>query len=301
MSRYRLSFSEKRRARLAKKVDRLDRLEPRIPVTEPISFTAMSLGALRGLAQLGIMDAQGGGNRLKAHGPVDGRTAAHGAASAQGQIQFPALTADILPFAVGLRPGLSAGSRIARAADASYQPDAPARGSSGLSADSAGDWLNLSNAASDSTEPGILAPWTPAKSPGGGAAMAPRGGSGAPAAASATAQSGRSECPRPRRAPAALAGGSAALLAAAAGAANSGSAPAGARRARRTRRARQAPERQAARPESPSIPSTAAQSPARAGRRQAQLHTRSRAIPRARAKGHSHTSRSMFWTGTTGR
>ncbi len=61
MSRHRLSFAEKRRARLARKFDRLDSLEPRIPVTEPISFTAMSLGALRGLTAIGIMDAMGGG------------------------------------------------------------------------------------------------------------------------------------------------------------------------------------------------------------------------------------------------
>jgi len=60
MSRPRKSFSEKRRARLARKFDHLDCLEPRIPVTEPISFTALSVSALRGLAALGIMDASGG-------------------------------------------------------------------------------------------------------------------------------------------------------------------------------------------------------------------------------------------------
>ena len=60
MSRTRMSFSQKRRARLAKKFDQLERLEPRMPVTEPISFPALSLSALGGLRQLGIMDVMGG-------------------------------------------------------------------------------------------------------------------------------------------------------------------------------------------------------------------------------------------------
>ena len=138
----------------------------------------MSLGALRGLAAIGVMDAIGGGSSLKAQPPAGARAAGHGAASARGQIRFPALTVDILPLSVGLPPGSPAG----RAADASYQPEAAARSSSGsadLSSDSAGDWLSLSDAASDPTESALADEWQPAKPPGGGAAMAPRGGSGA--------------------------------------------------------------------------------------------------------------------------
>ena len=55
-----LSYTERRRARLALKFGRLDQLETRNTITEPISVTALSLTALRGLAQLGIMQADGG-------------------------------------------------------------------------------------------------------------------------------------------------------------------------------------------------------------------------------------------------
>ena len=47
--RLHLSFTEYRRRRLAKKVDRLDRLESRTTITEPISFTGMALSAMAGL------------------------------------------------------------------------------------------------------------------------------------------------------------------------------------------------------------------------------------------------------------
>ena len=43
-----LSFTEARRRRLAKKVDRLDRLESRTTITEPISFTGLALSAIAG-------------------------------------------------------------------------------------------------------------------------------------------------------------------------------------------------------------------------------------------------------------
>ena len=67
MSR-RLSFTERRRARqpLAMKFGRLDRLETRNTITEPISVTALSFTAFRGLAQLGIMQADGGNSALLA-------------------------------------------------------------------------------------------------------------------------------------------------------------------------------------------------------------------------------------------
>ena len=42
MSR-RLSFTERRRRRLAKQMDRLDRLESRTTITEPVSFTGLAL------------------------------------------------------------------------------------------------------------------------------------------------------------------------------------------------------------------------------------------------------------------
>ena len=60
MPRLRLSFTERRRARLARRVDLLDRLEPRSNA-EPITVTALTLGALPALSQLGIMDEWMGG------------------------------------------------------------------------------------------------------------------------------------------------------------------------------------------------------------------------------------------------
>ena len=59
-----ISFTEKRRARLRKAVDRIDQLEPRTTITEPISVTALSVSALRGLAQLGIIQVHGGSDAL---------------------------------------------------------------------------------------------------------------------------------------------------------------------------------------------------------------------------------------------
>jgi hypothetical protein len=56
MSR-RLSLTERRRIRQAMKLGRLDRLETRNTITEPLSITTLSFTAFRGLAQLGIMQA----------------------------------------------------------------------------------------------------------------------------------------------------------------------------------------------------------------------------------------------------
>ena len=64
MSFRRASFTETRRRSLAKRVDRLDRLESRTTITEPISFTGLSITALRGLAQLGLMYPNGAASGL---------------------------------------------------------------------------------------------------------------------------------------------------------------------------------------------------------------------------------------------
>ena len=60
----RLSFTERRRRRLAKKVDRIDRLETRNTITEPISITGLLIPAVSGLVRLGIMHPYGGSNAL---------------------------------------------------------------------------------------------------------------------------------------------------------------------------------------------------------------------------------------------
>ena len=64
MSRRHLSFTEKRRHRHRKQVDRLDRLETRNTITEPISVLGLSVSALRGMVQLGIMHPNGGSNAV---------------------------------------------------------------------------------------------------------------------------------------------------------------------------------------------------------------------------------------------
>ena len=64
MSFRRASFTETRRRRLAKRVDRLDGLESRTTITEPISFTGLSITALRGLAQLELLYPNGAASGL---------------------------------------------------------------------------------------------------------------------------------------------------------------------------------------------------------------------------------------------
>jgi hypothetical protein len=60
MPRIHLSFTERRRRKLALKVDRLDRLESRSTVT-PIGATALGLGAFPALGSIGGMHATEGG------------------------------------------------------------------------------------------------------------------------------------------------------------------------------------------------------------------------------------------------
>ena len=58
MPRFRLSFTERRRRKLALKVEVFNRrLETRNTITEPISVLGLATGAFRGLAQLGIMQS----------------------------------------------------------------------------------------------------------------------------------------------------------------------------------------------------------------------------------------------------
>ena len=63
--RLHLSFTEYRRRRLAKKVDRLDRLESRTTITEPLSFTGMAISALTGLVRAGFYYPDAGSDALR--------------------------------------------------------------------------------------------------------------------------------------------------------------------------------------------------------------------------------------------
>ncbi len=169
MSR-RKSFTERRRARLAFKSERLDRLEIRNTITEPISVTGLSISAFRGLVQLGIMRADWAANIPRRPLPP-----AQQAALVKHGLGKPLLPADFVSTAIGLpyhKPAPAAGGSAGSQGNAaSAARPAPTDG---------GDWLTLGAAPSqsDSSDQGISSPWHPAARAGGGAAMAPRGGSG---------------------------------------------------------------------------------------------------------------------------
>ncbi len=168
--RLHLSFTEHRRRRLAKKVDLLDRLESRTTITEPISFTGLSISALRGLLQLGLMSAFGGSN---APSPFARAKEAAKTAGRAGPKPY-VIPASLLKSVDAIARDHHAGAGSSGTASSS----ASAAGHVG--SDSSNDWLTLN--AKPTTEQGsdrISTPWHPAKRPGGGPAQAPRGGSSA--------------------------------------------------------------------------------------------------------------------------
>ncbi|MGO9466349.1 MAG: hypothetical protein ACLQVF_19585, partial [Isosphaeraceae bacterium] len=174
MPRFKVSVSQRRRA-LAKKVDQLDRLESKVTITEPISVMGICIPALRTLAGIGPMDAAQFSSYPTALANRAEEAARRGTGNARPQIHLPAGSSDVQPIAVATRPAADSSGRSGAAAS---QTPAPS-GETSSTTDQTGDWLNLSNAGGDSTESGIADPWQPAKPSGGGAAMAPRGGSGA--------------------------------------------------------------------------------------------------------------------------
>jgi hypothetical protein len=175
MPRFKLSFTERRRARLAKKVNQLERLESKVTITEPISVMGLCIPALRTLAGIGLVDAAQFSSYPRALANRAEEAARRGARGAGAQLHLPSASSDVLPIAVASRAAGASGSSSRTAVS-----QAPATaGKTPSSTDQTGDWLSLSNAGSESTESGVSAPWQPAKPPGGGAAMAPRGGSGA--------------------------------------------------------------------------------------------------------------------------
>ena len=160
-------FTSRRRRYLAKKVDRLDRLENRTTMTEPISAIGLLMGSLRWLDQLGIVDKRMLGNPVSGLAPLD-----HVSAPGQAQAQKPA-------------PAPNSSDSIM----ASYEPDRSAQAGGGgggsvptaataASTNDSEDLLTFNTPSqSGSTETGFSTPWQPAKGPGGGAALPPRGGS----------------------------------------------------------------------------------------------------------------------------
>jgi RHS repeat-associated protein len=223
MGFHRLSFTERRRRRLAKKAN-LDRLETRNTITEPISITGLLIPAISGLVRLGIMHPNGGSNARSGMMRPTGVARQSGSAGGNPIV----IHRDLLKPIPELQPQRAAGA----GGGSIGVPATSAEFTKAASAESSNDWLTLNTApaASASDPHGISAPWHPAKGAGGGAAQAPRGGSSASGPASASTRGAITALTLPpSTAAASSAGGaSAALLAAAAGASGTGTATASA-------------------------------------------------------------------------
>ena len=206
----RLSFTERRRRTLAKKSDRLDQLEPRTTMTEPISFTGLSITAISSVVRLGIVtpfetsNAPNPLGRAKAIAKQTGQTASNSLAVTR------TLLKPLPDVFIAADTGSNAGA--AGSAVATGVREAPPT-------DTANDWLTLNTPPSQDDAHGISTPWRPTKQEGGGPTIAPRGGVTVP---SANASAGRGAI-TPLRLPSSPAaasnagGASAALLAAVAG------------------------------------------------------------------------------------
>ena len=207
--RLRLSFTEYRRCRLATKVDRLDRLESRTTITEPVSIVGLSVSSLRGLVQLGLMSAYGGSN---APSPFVRPKDAAKQAGPKPYFMPANLLKSIDAIALGHHSAAGAAGTVSGSASNAHH----------TSGDSSNDWLSLSAKPTDSG--GVSKPWHPAKGPGGGPAQAPRGGTSASRGTQNTARGTITPLRLPPSTPSASAGGgaSAALLAAVAGASGAG-------------------------------------------------------------------------------
>ena len=180
MSRRRLSFTERRRARLARKSAQLDRLETRNTITEPISFTGLALSSMRGLAQLGIMQADGGNSALLGLTQM-AQQAKLGLAPPRPAPAPPhsptALTIAFPPSARRPRRGVAGPRRHLRTRRRRQPAACPSIG-----------WRRLDRRALPRRSPTVSArPWQPAARAGGGAALPPRGGSGSGAQAATVA------------------------------------------------------------------------------------------------------------------
>ena len=62
--RLHIGYTERRRRMLRRNVDRLDRLESRTQITEPISLVGLATNALRNLIALGFMYPDGANRAL---------------------------------------------------------------------------------------------------------------------------------------------------------------------------------------------------------------------------------------------
>jgi hypothetical protein len=175
MSRRRQSFTEKRRARLAMRWDRLDRCEPRSLITEPVSLLGLATGSLRGMVQLGLMQADGGNGTLL-------NLAQLARQAQQGPTQItkaPAAPASSVPIGNVVPEGTPSG-----AAGGGMTVQDPSAGAAPPNAGSGPALVELSVSGDGASQAsGLSAPWHPAAPTGGGGAMPGRGGSGGPSSA----------------------------------------------------------------------------------------------------------------------
>ena len=214
MSRH-VSFSERRRASLRKQVDRLELLEIRNTITEPISVLGLSLSAYSGLNRLGIADLRAMSSGLS------GLTPAAQAIARGGQQTGNAAAPPTNFVPIAIIPWT--GRHAAAGGGAGSEQDGPAQASQVRVESGDAAATGTPAAASDGDQTGISSPWRPVSQPGGGAAMPPRGGSGGLTPTKAASRAAGPSASLPASTPAASgAGGSAALLAAAAGSAGGG-------------------------------------------------------------------------------
>ncbi len=217
MSLFRLhiGYTERRRRMLRRNFDRLDRLESRTQITEPISLVGVATNALRNLIALGFMYPDGANRALNMLAPAKDAVKKPGGS---GRTPY-ALPAKLLKSIDAVAIGQIAGAGGSSAAEGS---GAVGRHSG---SEASNDWLSLSaKPTSDQGNDGVSKPWHPAKGPSGGPAQALRGGTSASRGTQNTARGIITPLRLPASTPAASAGGgaSAALLAAVAGASGAG-------------------------------------------------------------------------------
>jgi hypothetical protein len=169
------------RSRLAMKWDRLDKLESKSTITEPISLLGLATGSLRGMVQLSLVQADGGNGGLLAMAQV-ARQAQQGLTPVA---KAPPAAGNPVPMGIVVPETGSSGSGGGGMAvqDRSLVALPPKADSSPALVQ-----LNISGSGS-SNAAGPSAPWHPAAPSGGGGEMPGRGGSGGPSAALVAASS----------------------------------------------------------------------------------------------------------------
>src|SRR5271157_5622480 len=111
---------KERRRRLAKKVDRLDRLETRNTITEPISVTGLAISFARGTAIFGFLVPSGGGSAPNGLArPHD--DAKQAGPNANKPSDLPRTLLRPLPDFVPVHEGVSGAAGASKAAEATAQ------------------------------------------------------------------------------------------------------------------------------------------------------------------------------------